>query len=67
MLNCTSNCRAVRSYTFLLVQVRIVDGLQPQGDYAFAKYNKVPPLAKQYVLWANSICKFRFLLSNAWF
>jgi hypothetical protein len=32
--------------TFFLVQVRIVDGLQPKGDYAFAKYNKVPPLAK---------------------
>lgn len=26
---------------FLILQVRIVDGSQPSGDYAFAKYNKV--------------------------
>lgn len=67
MLNCTSNGWAMRSYTFFLVQVRIVDGLQPKGDYAFAKYNKVPPLAKQYVLWPNHICKFCFLSLKAWF
>lgn len=31
-----------RTLTLLLIrQVRIVDGLPPSGDYAFAKYNKV--------------------------